>query len=189
MTGVTSTVAGIWNGLTFTVQDNGSPQSTRIVGGAYGYGGIGNSIAVAFVPETVGGVRTTSIRVFSGGDPDTSLVPPPPIPYPDWDDGATHTARIVYDPYTFPGLFVYVDDMGSPAMAHPFHLTSLMCPCDRRAYVGFTAGNELGTGTYEILSWRAEGVPEPGTLALIGATVLGTTVRRLGARRTTSRTH
>jgi len=174
------------NGLTFTVQDQYTPLSLSKVGTTLGYEGIGNSIAVAFMPISGGPSGDTAIRFMWNGDPGTAvevLPMPPQSTYPDIADGETHTAKIVYDPYTYPGLLVYLDDLSQPAGIAPFHLTSLMGPGDRRAYVGFTAGNLVGDGTYDILSWRAKGVPEPGTLALVGAVALGTAVRHAGARR------
>lgn len=175
------------NGLTFTVQDQYTPRSLTQVGTTLGYEGIGNSVAVAFMPVPSGGVfGNMDIQFLWNGDPRTAGVILPTssqATYPDIADGNTHTAKIVYDPYTFPGLFVYLDDLTQPAGFAPFVLTRLMFPSDRRAYVGFTAGNIVGTGTYEVLSWRAEGVPEPGTLALVGAVALGIAVRHAGARR------
>jgi hypothetical protein len=175
------------NGLTFTIQDRNPLVYHSLVGGAYGYDGIIRSIAVAFSPVRFGSNRGTRIRFMWDGDAyrtvDLHHEWLPPDPYPDIADGETHTARLVYDYRGFPSLRVYVDDMTRPWASWQYHHT-LMSPEDyRSAYVGFTAGNEEGTGTYDILSWRAHGVPEPGTLALLGATALGTAVRRAGARR------
>lgn len=153
------------NGFTFTVQDDDVRSLTR-VGDEFGYGGLDNSVAVAFKPEFVDGRPVTTLRVLAAGDPNTSVGSPPVLPVPVIDDDRVHTARIVYEPAT---LYVYLDDMTAPALQSAFHLTSLMCPCDRRAFVGFTAGSETGVGAYDILSWRVQSIPEPGTLALLGA--------------------
>ncbi len=153
------------NGFTFTVQDDGARSLTR-AGNEFGYGGLDNSIAVAFKPEFEDGRPVTALRVLAGGDPVTSRAIPPMLPLPIIDDDGVHTAKIVYEPGT---LFVYLDDMRTPALQSAFHLTSLMCPCDRRAFVGFTAGSETGVGAYDILSWRVQSIPEPGTLALLSA--------------------
>ena len=174
------------NGLTFTIQDRDPLVYHSLVGGAYGYDGITRSTAVAFSPFSDGSHRRTRIRVMREGDAyrTEDVYPDWPIPpdlSPDIADGETHTVRLVYDSSGYPTLRVYIDDMTRPWSSWQYRHPS--ATDYRSVYVGFTAGNEAGTGIYDILSWRAHGVPEPGTLALLGATALGTAVRRAGARR------
>ncbi len=162
-------------GFTFTVQDGG-PNSTQRVGAEMGYGGLDNSVAFAFRPAFYLGNPTASISIFVNGVAATYRGLE--FGLPAIDDGRVHTARIVH---TLAQLTIFLDDMTTPVTQIRWTLTALMdprYPSEKQAYVGFTAGDDTDSGSYDILSWRMKSLPEPGTLALLSAFASFAVLRR-----------
>jgi hypothetical protein len=162
------------DGFTFAVQ-NSSGTAMGLGGGDVGYGGIANSVAVKFDTHQNGGEPPAPfVSVQAGGNAAAFGALATAASIPNIKDAAVHTARIQYAPGTMP---VILDNMSTPVLNVSLLLSSLISLNDGEAYVGFTAATGGGFENHDILSWRVTSVPEPGTLALLGAMVL------VGARR------
>ncbi len=162
------------DGFTFAVQ-NSSGTAMGLGGGDVGYGGIANSVAVKFDTHQNGGEPMAPfVSVQAGGNASASGALATAASIPNIKDTAIHTARIQYAPGT---MTVFLDNMSTPVLNVSLLLSSLISLNDGEAYVGFTAATGGGFENHDILSWSVTSVPEPGTLALVGAMVL------VGARR------
>jgi len=162
------------DGFTFAVQ-NTSGTAMGLGGGDVGYGGIANSVAVKFDTHQNGGEPSAPfVSIQAGGNAAASGALATAASIPNIKDAAVHTARIEYVPGT---MMVYIDNMSTPVLNVSMLLSSLISLTNGEAYVGFTAATGGGFENHDILSWRVTSVPEPGTLALVGAMVI------VGARR------
>jgi hypothetical protein len=153
------------DGFAFVVQ-NGTTGTTAVgVQPNPGYDTIDNSLAVEF--DTFHNTNMTDpdgnhISVHTRGrlpnDLDESYSIGATSNIPNLKDGATHTARIVYTPGT---LQVFIDDLGSPALAVSLNLAQTLGLDRGRAWVGFTAGTGASFETHDILSWSLYSYADP----------------------------
>lgn len=154
------------DGFTFAVQNTGDT-AMGLGGGDVGYGGITGSVAVKFDTHRNGGEPSAPfVSVQTGGNATASGALASNASIPNIKDAAIHAARIQYAPGS---LRVFVDDMTTPVLDVSLLLSSLISLSSGEAYVGFTAATGGGFENHDILSWSVTSVPEPGTLALLGA--------------------
>lgn len=89
---------------------------------------------------------------------------------PAWDNGQTHTARIVYTPGQ---LDIYVDNLVTPLFSVAVNLSAQLVLDNNAAFIGFTAGTggAAGVERHQIHSWsfsEATQAPAPASAALLG---------------------
>ena len=179
------------DGLTFVVA--AATAGLGGVGGGLGYLGVPNSVAVEFDTFNNGEVGTSNhVGVDSNGVLANNGVSPYGVSncasntayvFGCMSNGDIWTATIDYDGSTNL-LDVYVQD-GSAAVQHiisgmSINIGSLLGTST--AFVGFTSATGAGFANHDILNWSLAndrslgtppGVPEPGSLALVGAGLLG----------------
>ena len=175
------------DGLTFVVA--AATAGLGGVGGGMGYLGVPNSVAVEFDTFDNGEVGTSNhVGVDSNGVLANNGISPYGVSncasnvgfvLGCMSNGDIWTATIDYDGSTNL-LNVYVQD-GSAAVQHIINGMSINVGAllgTTSAFVGFTSATGAGFANHDILNWRLAndrslGVPEPGSLALVGAGLLG----------------
>jgi hypothetical protein len=153
------------DGLAFVIQ-NSSATALGIHGGAKGYGGIPNSLAVEF--DTY---NDHEIAVQSKGTEPNSEFRDGTLAntgIQDLADNLVHTAKLTYIGGT---LSVYLDDMANPRLTTMVDLSTLLVLDGGAAWVGLTAGTGEGVEEHNILSWSFSPIPEPTTM-IAGALLL-----------------
>lgn len=162
------------DGFTFIIQNDSDTALSTASGSTLGYAtapltcyttmtpGIPSSLVVEFDTWDSGPCfaepgAARHIAVHSNGlDPNTGqwderlggLLAPA---VPNFEDGAVHTARIVYDA-TVPILRVYLDDLDTPLFDSKVDLGALLQTTN--AWVGFTGTTGGVTSTFSLLEWN-----------------------------------
>ena len=188
------------DGITFVLA--ASPNGLGSAGGALGYGGVGNSVAIEFdtydnTPGVNDGNSSNHVAILKNGDVgpsgDSDLInlygvpvcnfgPSTPNTAPGcMSNGDVWTATIGYNGSD---LSVTVQDASNPIFtvygSLPIDIASLIGTTN--AYVGFTGGTGSGFEQQNILNWRLANdtslgppasVPEPGILSLLGVSLAG----------------
>jgi hypothetical protein len=168
------------DGLTFVVQSVANNIGGG--GGGIGYQGIGQSAAVEFDTwHNPFDPDSNHVGVDTNGNV-TSLATQHVSP--NFDDGNIWFAWIDYDG----GLLSIRANQTGVRPASALLSQSLDIPAllgGNTAYVGFTSGTGADWGNHDILSWEYRdsfepigGVPEPGTLGLLGAGIGALVARR-----------
>ena len=168
------------DGITFVVQSVSA--SIGGGGGGIGYQGITNSAAVEFDTwQNSFDPDSNHVGVDTNGNV-TSLATQHVSP--NFDDGNKWYAWIDYDGGL---LSVRANQTGvrpaSALLSYSLNIPALLG--GNTAYVGFTSGTGADWGNHDILSWEYRdsfepigGVPEPGTLGLLGAGIGALVARR-----------
>ena len=125
-----------------------------------GYGGITNCLVVEFDSSGAGGWYEPSSEptnqhvavLCAGSSPATydhtnALVETTNIP--TLNDGAVHTARVVYTSGT---MDVYLDNLATPVLSKNLNIDTLLTLDNGKAWVGFTA--RATSQRHEILNWE-----------------------------------
>ncbi len=183
------------DGITFVLA--ASPTGLGSGGGAIGYGGVGNSVAIEFdtynnTPYVNDGNSSNHVAILTNGyvgsSSDLNLINPYGVSVCDFmsppyntaagcmSNGDVWTATIGYNGTA---LSVNVQDGASAAFivynSLPIDIASLIGTTS--AYVGFTGGTGGGFEQQNILNWQFTNdtslsppnpAPEPATLALLG---------------------
>ena len=170
---ITSPTNGGADGFAFVLQN----QSATAAGssGAEHYNGVQPSLVIEFDTYNDGGGQNDNddnhISIQYGG----TYSPSNSLGYAaltdlgiDLSDGSVHTAAISYLSNT---LTVTVDGI-SVLTVSSLDLSSYLGDSNN-AWAGFTAGVGAASENHDILSWSLTTVPEPGTLAMLAAGLVG----------------
>jgi len=160
-------------GLAFVIQNNAVP-ALGPAGGAIGYGGILNSLAVEFDTRNNGTndapanhlsvqARGTPASLQTNSADHAASLGAVTNGLPDFADGNTHAARIVYQSGA---LQVFVDGGQAPALDLALDLSSRLALDRGQGWFGFTAANGPGYQTQEILSWSFATAPTPVSVTI-----------------------
>ena len=137
------------DGLAFVIQ-NSSPTAIGGTGGAMGFIGIANSVAVEFDTfdngSSNGDPNGNHVAVRAGAN-QLGVQPLTPL----LQDGAVHMARVVYDPTG--ELRIFVDDLSTPVLTVPIDLATVLSLDGGRAWLGFTAATGGAVENHDVLSW------------------------------------
>lgn len=173
------------DGFAFLVQN--SPAGTGAIGGdggRLGFAGITNSLAVDFDTWTSNGSDIVSCGAGANQSPQSgagTCAVDLHIANPTIRNGQVNTATITYDPATLKlSLSINNGQYGGTATL-PTDIGTFLGLNDGSGYVGFTAGNGASTQTVRILNLDVEtgsAAPEPATIALAAAGILGVALRR-----------
>ncbi len=87
----------------------------------------------------------------------------------NWEDGAVHTVRVVYDP-SVPIMRVYLDDLAVSTVDASFDLTSLIGSAN--AWIGFTSATGGVSSAHNIDSWSYSSIVPATNDACDGAIIL-----------------
>ncbi|HWL95584.1 MAG TPA: L-type lectin-domain containing protein [Phycisphaerae bacterium] len=146
------------DGLAFVIQDS-SATALGVGGSDMGYGGIPRSLAVeldtfGFFPETDNHVSIQTNGAGPNSHEDAFSIGMANFPFPDLNDGQTHTFTVRYRP----GVMVVYLDSNIPLMHIEVDLQDLngdnILDGSGDAWVGFTAGTGLFNQNHDVLNWN-----------------------------------
>lgn len=148
-----------------------SDAPTGSSGGGIGYEGIPNSVAVEFdtfankpgAPlEEINDPNGNHVGVHTRGQEPNSVLESNALGattnIPNLSDGATHTARVLYQPPSgvTPGLRVFVDNLTTPVITlATFDMAATINLNAGQGFLGFTASTGAAWENHDILSWTA----------------------------------
>jgi hypothetical protein len=147
-------------GLAFVIQNAGVP-SLGPAGGALGFGGVFNCVAVEFDTRqnSTNDAPAPHVSVHSRGTPSTQQTNSAEHTaslgaltngVPNFADGLPHSVRLVYQVGT---LSVFLDGASTAALAVPLDLGTRLALDRGQAWFGFTAANGTGSHRHELLEW------------------------------------
>ncbi len=149
--------SGQADGFAFVIQ-NHAANAFGANGGALGYDGIPNSVAVefdTFLNPELGDPDANHVSVHTKGiaanDPHESASLGSTSSIPTLADGAEHAARIEYDGAST--LKVYVDDLVTPVLTVSVNLSTELSLRGGRAWLGFTAATGSSYQDHDLSSW------------------------------------
>ncbi len=146
------------DGFTFTIQ-NAGPNALGSDGGALGYAGIGESVAIKFDLYNDSGEGANSTGLFTDGAAPTVPAVQLPVNLINLHSGDLMDAHITYDGTT---LNLTLTDLVTMAtFTQPFTINIPGTVGSNTAYFGFTGGTGKATSTQQILSWSYEPVMVP----------------------------
>jgi hypothetical protein len=134
------------DGIAFVIQ-NQSATALGGTGGAKGYAGISNCIAVEF-DEWNGDLSIQSKGTLPNAYTSDATLATTALP--GIADGNPHTARVSYVQGV---LRVFVDNLATPKLTLSTNLSQLLNLSSGTAWVGLSAGTGEGYEQHEILSW------------------------------------
>jgi hypothetical protein len=171
------------DGFTFTMQ-NAGPNALGSDGGALGYEGIGESVAIKFDLYNDSGEGANSIGLYTNGAAPTVPSVSLPVNGINLHSGDLMDAHITYNGVT---LNLTLTDLVTMAtFTQPFMINIPGTVGGQTAYLGFTGGTGKATATQQILSWSYEPVMVPydptsfvygtglttnGNASLVGSTI------------------
>lgn len=161
-------VIGSADGVAFVIQD--APQGDAALGppgGALGYAGIANSIALKFALFTNGG-NTSSTGLFTDGQsPDGFPAQNVPLSPINLASGDPLTITLTYNGTTLNELVT--DTVTAATFSDSYSVNIPGIVGGSTAFVGFTGSTGAETAIQDIQTWtyNSAAVPEPSTLALL----------------------
>jgi hypothetical protein len=162
------------DGFAFVLQTNG-PTALGGNGGALGYAGIGNSLAIDFVlAGGLGGTNDSTGLVVVGNGPPIATTDLTGSGI-DLHSGDVFQVNMSYDGTT---LAVTIRDTVSGATASQSYTVNIPGVLgNTNAYVGFTGGTGGGTAVQDIVSWlfSPNALQAPATPSALGATPASST--------------
>lgn len=144
------------DGFAFLIQ-NYAVDALGGTGGAIGYGGIPNSLAIEFDTwKNYGDPNDNHISVQTRGtgpnDNDQSASIGYTTDIPNLSDGEIHRVKITYKP---PKIEIYMDSLNSmPILSVNINLVDSLQLDDGRAWIGFTTSTGSAYEKHYILSWK-----------------------------------
>lgn len=181
------------DGVVLVIQ-NSSATAVGAAGGGIGYEGIANSVAIEFdtffntdyfflgnpVATGNGDSDGQHVAVHSNGAAANSAASSSrrgqlALAANLLEDGAVHTAKVVYKTSPTPSFDIYIDNLATPVTNIPFNLaTELTLDPGGTAFVGLTSATGTAFEIHELQSFSFASVPEPslGLIPLLGALAL-----------------
>lgn len=177
------------DGVVLVIQNSGAT-AIGAAGGGLGYEGIANSVAIEFdtffntnyslfgspIATGNGDSNGQHVAVHSNGAAVNSASSSSrrgelALAGNLLEDGAVHTAKVVYKTSPTPSFDIYIDNLATPVTNIPFNLASeLTLDPGGTAFVGLTSATGTAFEIHELQSFSFTSVPEPslGLIPLLG---------------------